>query len=83
VYAALEPQARTALYLALDESRAPEPIQHQADVAATAAVLVEQVGHEMARLRAGAPLPALGEGAVCDFCEARGLCRRDHWAAPA
>jgi ATP-dependent helicase/nuclease subunit B len=81
VYAALEPQARSALYLALDEARAPEAIQHQADVAATAAVLVQEVGREMARLRAGAPLPALGEGAVCDFCEARGLCRRDHWAA--
>ena len=25
---------------------------------------------------------ALGEGRVCDFCEARGLCRRDHWAEP-
>jgi ATP-dependent helicase/nuclease subunit B len=81
VYAALEPQARSALYLALDEARAPEAIEHDADVAATAAMLVEQVGREMARLREGAPLPALGEGAVCDFCEARGLCRRDHWAA--
>lgn len=81
VYAALEPLARSAMYLALDEARPPEVIEHKADVAATAAVLVEQVGREMARLRAGAPLPALGEGAVCDFCEARGLCRRDHWAA--
>lgn len=80
VYAALEPQARSALYLALDEARPPEAIEHKADVAATAAVLVEQVGSEMARLRAGAPLQALGEAAVCDFCEARGLCRRDHWA---
>ena len=31
-------------------------------------------------MRDGAALPALGEGPVCDFCEARGLCRRDHWA---
>lgn len=83
VYAALEPQARTAIYLALDEARPPEAIEHRAEVAASAAVLVEQLGHEMARLRAGAPLPALGEGSVCDFCDARGLCRRDHWAAAA
>ena len=33
------------------------------------------------RLRAGEPLQALGQGALCDHCEARGLCRRDHWAA--
>ena len=25
-------------------------------------------------------LPALGEGAACEHCSARGLCRRDHWA---
>ena len=30
--------------------------------------------------RTGAPLPALGEGRLCDFCEARGLCRKDDWA---
>jgi ATP-dependent helicase/nuclease subunit B len=24
-------------------------------------------------------MPALGEGSVCDFCEVRGLCRKDHW----
>ena len=29
------------------------------------------------------PLPALGEGSACDYCEARGLCRRDHWAERA
>src|SRR5205085_1545203 len=37
---------------------------------------------EFERLRAGAGLAALGEGRVCDYCEARGLCRRDHWSAP-
>jgi hypothetical protein len=21
----------------------------------------------------------LGEGSACTYCEARGLCRRDHW----
>jgi ATP-dependent helicase/nuclease subunit B len=28
----------------------------------------------------GAALPALGEGVACDFCKARGLCRKDFWA---
>jgi ATP-dependent helicase/nuclease subunit B len=26
-------------------------------------------------------MPALGEGSVCETCEMRGLCRRDHWGA--
>ena len=26
-----------------------------------------------------APLPALGEGSVCEWCAARGLCRKDFW----
>jgi hypothetical protein len=41
----------------------------------------------MARLRslfehmgAGAPLVANGVGAVCDWCDARGVCRKDHHA---
>lgn len=25
------------------------------------------------------PLPALGEGSVCEWCAARGLCRKDFW----
>jgi ATP-dependent helicase/nuclease subunit B len=37
-----------------------------------------------AALAAGATLPAQGASPVCDRCEMRGLCRRDHWAeAPA
>jgi hypothetical protein len=24
-----------------------------------------------------APMPAMGEGKACEYCEARGLCRRD------
>jgi ATP-dependent helicase/nuclease subunit B len=25
-------------------------------------------------------LPALGEGMACEYCAARGLCRKDFWA---
>jgi ATP-dependent helicase/nuclease subunit B len=41
---------------------------------------VQGLAQDLVQLRAGAGLPALGEGAVCDYCDARGLCRRDHWA---
>jgi ATP-dependent helicase/nuclease subunit B len=51
------------------------------DVQASAELLVDGIGAELQRLRDGHPLPALGEGRACDFCEARGLCRKDDWAA--
>jgi ATP-dependent helicase/nuclease subunit B len=66
-----------ASYLAL--GRKIESLPHP-DVEDTARALVEGVGADLARLRAGAGMPALGEPPTCDFCEARGLCRRDHWS---
>jgi ATP-dependent helicase/nuclease subunit B len=85
-YAALELlQARgdapalEAAYLALDDADGVKTIAH-AGVADSARALLQGLGDELRRLRAGHPLPALGEGPVCEHCEARGLCRRDHWA---
>lgn len=80
-YAAVEPAATLAVYLALDDADAPVTVTHP-DVPATAAVLVRELGAELARLRAGEPMPALGEPPACEHCEARGLCRRDHWGTP-
>lgn len=68
-----------AAYLAVDDAKAPVQIEH-AEVQRSAAALLAGLGGEWQRLRQGAGLPALGEGAVCDTCEARGLCRRDHWS---
>ncbi len=83
-YAALMREQTTqplaASYVALDGSKGIEVIRH-ADVADSAEALVRGLSHDLERLRAGAGLPALGEGKVCDFCAARGLCRKDHWAA--
>jgi len=82
-YAALLGGGETlaAAYLALDDADAPCEIVHP-DVHASAETLLQHLGSEWQLLRAGAPMPALGEGRVCDSCEARGLCRRDHWGAP-
>lgn len=80
-YAALlAPQATalSACYLPLDSADEMRPLPHP-QVQRSADVLVRELGAEFARVRAGAPLPALGEGEVCETCEARGLCRRDHW----
>jgi len=69
-----------AIYLALDERKPPKDIEHP-DVAASADQLVAGLAHDLAQVRAGAGLPASGEGAVCEYCDARGLCRRDHWGS--
>lgn len=66
-----------ASYLAL--GRKIESLSHP-DVQDSADALVAGVGADLARIRAGAGMPALGEPPTCDFCEARGLCRRDHWS---
>jgi ATP-dependent helicase/nuclease subunit B len=68
----------SALYLPLDEREAIKPIEHP-DVERTAERLVRGIGAELRRIALGEPLPALGEGQACVYCEARGLCRRNYW----
>jgi len=41
--------------------------------------LIGGILSDMGRIAEGAPLPALGEGKACEFCAARGLCRKDFW----
>ncbi len=67
-----------ACYLSLDDAKAPTVVEHP-NVAQSAAQMVASLAVEWQRLRAGESLQALGEGATCETCEARGLCRRDHW----
>ena len=68
----------TASYLAVDGTKGIDEVPHP-DVQDSAAALVAGLADELKRLRAGAGLPALGEGATCEHCAARGVCRRDHW----
>jgi ATP-dependent helicase/nuclease subunit B len=83
-YAALLPYELGASvqagYLGLDSSKGIELIEHK-NVARTAQVLLLNLANDVERLRNGAAMPALGEGQTCEYCEMRGLCRRDHWAA--
>jgi ATP-dependent helicase/nuclease subunit B len=69
----------TASYLAIDRTKGLMPVVHHR-VADDARTLVAGIADEMKRLREGAGLRALGKGSACDYCQARGLCRRDHWA---
>lgn len=70
----------SAAYLPLDEAGELKEVPHP-QVHESVEVMCASLGAEWQRLREGAALQALGEGAVCDTCEARGLCRRDHWEA--
>jgi ATP-dependent helicase/nuclease subunit B len=68
-----------AAYVNVGE-RGETQLHEQDEVVHLRDVLVEGIQHDMARIAAGAPLPALGEGSVCEFCAVRGLCRKDYWA---
>lgn len=70
--------AIAACYLPLDAGDTVRAIDH-VDVEFSAEQLIEGIGIDLTRLRAGAAMPALGEARACEYCDARGLCRRDHW----
>lgn len=51
----------------------------QTDIVGLRDQLIEGVTADMSRIEAGTPMAALGEGKACEFCAARGLCRKDFW----
>lgn len=51
----------------------------QADIVVLRDKLIEGIVSDMARVAQGAPMAALGEGKACEYCAARGLCRKDFW----
>lgn len=71
-----------AAYLALDDPKGIAAVEHP-DVARTAAELVHGLGEDLLAIHHGAALPALGEGSACEYCDMRGLCRRDDWEGAA
>jgi ATP-dependent helicase/nuclease subunit B len=86
------PTARARIaagYLVVSERRDPEhtdPATELAwkpeDLREQSTLLLAQMRHDWHALRAGQAMPALGEPPICDHCEARGLCRRDHRPSP-
>ena len=68
-----------ATYLALETRPELKEFEHK-QVKASATALIEGMAIDLRRLRDGIGLMPLGEGDACTYCEARGLCRRDHWA---
>ena len=78
-YAALlEDDTLAAAYVSLGEKE-PTKTFMQPEIVELRDELIGGILSDMARIAEGAPLPALGEGKACDYCSARGLCRKDFW----
>ncbi|QDL56792.1 PD-(D/E)XK nuclease family protein [Rhodoferax aquaticus] len=81
-YAALLPDdTLDAAYVNISERDATRTVP-QADIVQARDALLEAILEDMTQIQSGAALPALGEGMACDYCKARGLCRKDFWEAP-
>ena len=79
-YALLLPdQDVEAAYLNIGERGKVTRIDHE-QLELAAHLLAEAIPSELRRIAGGAGLPALGEGRACEFCAARGLCRKDSWS---
>lgn len=80
-YAALlETERVEASYLSIVETEAPKAFDLP-DADRWRGQLLQGIARDLGGIAAGAPLPAIGAGASCDFCAARGLCRKDFWSA--
>ncbi|MEO5671313.1 MAG: PD-(D/E)XK nuclease family protein [Ramlibacter sp.] len=79
-YAALLPDdTLRAAYVNIGEKGETKTFE-QAAVVEARDHLVQGILHDVALISAGGVLPAHGEGKVCDYCGARGLCRKDFWS---
>lgn len=72
-----------AAYVNVGEKSSGTQTFAQPDVVDARDALVVGLIDDFTRIAAGAALPALGEGMVCEHCAARGLCRRDFWELSA
>ena len=78
-YAALlEDDTLAAAYVNLGEKK-PTKTYAQSEIVELRDDLINGILSDMERIGDGAPLLALGEGKACEYCAARGLCRKDFW----
>jgi ATP-dependent helicase/nuclease subunit B len=67
-----------ALYLSMDRDGV-RAVALDHDVPALAEAERGRLGRLFDALAAGAGMPAQGTAPVCEYCDARGLCRKDYW----
>ncbi|MFG6449591.1 PD-(D/E)XK nuclease family protein [Roseateles sp. BYS180W] len=68
-----------AAYLALNDGSEPLALLAHEDIEDVAQQLRSGLAQDLAAVQGGAALKALGQGAACGYCVARGLCRKDDW----
>ncbi len=67
-----------ACYVPLDTRDKVKEVEAP-DFSAWQHALEEQITHSMQAIDRGAPLAATGPESVCQYCDARGLCRKGAW----
>ena len=68
-----------AAYINIGERGETRTVE-QKEILVARDLLLAGIVHDVQRIEKGEPLGALGEGVACEYCAARGLCRRDFWA---
>lgn len=76
-YALLDPQIAVVEYRPLRAGARPVTLEQDLPELRDAAAA--RLQEAWRRLRAGAPLPALGDEPACEHCDYAGLCRREDW----
>jgi ATP-dependent helicase/nuclease subunit B len=71
-----------AAYLNISERGEVTAVPH-AQVMQARVLMLDAIRDDLRRIAEGRPLQALGEGRACEFCAARGVCRRDFWSEQA
>jgi ATP-dependent helicase/nuclease subunit B len=74
-----DPPASAAHYVALEPTRDKTGDAAAPNFAQWQQMLSDQIVRNMHAISQGAPLPASGIEAVCQYCEVRGLCRKGAW----
>jgi ATP-dependent helicase/nuclease subunit B len=78
-------RVQSAAYLAFDRAREndsgvkPVALPREQPFDAVVARFAERLATDLQRIVDGASLPALGVEPTCNWCQMRGLCRRDYW----
>jgi ATP-dependent helicase/nuclease subunit B len=81
-YAALLPNdTLRAAYINVGEGDNKTGTVEQLNIVEARDALIDGIQADMQHIADGMPLPALGDGTACDYCQARGLCRKDFWSA--
>lgn len=79
VYALLHGSAVTEAAFVSLEREGVKSVPLEQDAAELGAAVEARLAELFDALHHGAGLPAQGLPEVCDWCEMRGLCRKDHW----